>query len=242
MVENNVVTDVPIGSMIAQLAESRTTLVRFMLGYESAIDEVRTKLAILSREFEQAHQYNPIEHISSRLKTPQSLIAKARKRGCRPDVESIRAEILDIAGVRVVCTYVSDVYRLQELVCSQSDVRLLDLKDYIANPKPSGYRSLHAIISIPVYLSTETVHVPVEIQFRTIAQEFWASLEHKIFYKYDKAVPDHLTTELRRAAGTAAELDATMERLAAEIDSQDPNGHHTVTQHDVQTFLDFLRG
>ena len=208
-------TDLP--GVISQIGEVRRHLQRFMSSYQFAIHEVETKVRILSEEFQLLHLYNPIEHVTTRLKSPESVMAKARKRGVGPDTEAIRREIRDIAGVRVVCSFASDVYRVQQLLCAQSDIELIQLKDYIAQPKPSSYRSLHAIVEIPVFLSDETVRVPVEMQFRTIAQDFWASLEHKIFYKYERAVPDQLSARLQEAAVTAARLDTEMEQLSNEI-------------------------
>lgn len=194
-----------------------TDFPRFLLGYRFAIQEVETKLSILQQDFRHIHRYNPIEHVTSRVKSPESIVAKARKLGVGPDTAEIGAHIRDIAGVRVVCSFLGDVSRVQELLCSQDDLELVELEDYVGSPKPSGYRSLHAIVLVPVFLSDGTVRVPVELQFRTIAQDFWASLEHKIFYKYAADVPAGLRAELVRAAGTAHDLDATMERLAVEI-------------------------
>jgi putative GTP pyrophosphokinase len=188
-----------------------------MMPYKFGIDEVNTKIQILREEFEQLHAYNPIEHVSSRLKTPESLVQKVVRKGCDPSFDAIREAITDIAGVRVTCSFISDVYRTFELLGAQSDLRVLEVRDYIAHPKPNGYKSLHAIVEIPVFLSTGPTPVIVEVQFRTIAMDFWAALEHKIYYKYDRAVPSELLADLTRAAETAAELDAKMERLHSEI-------------------------
>ncbi|HEU0257514.1 MAG TPA: GTP pyrophosphokinase family protein, partial [Microbacteriaceae bacterium] len=154
-----------------------------MMPYKFGIDEVNTKIQILREEFNQLHSYNPIEHVSSRLKTPESLVEKVTRRGIEPSFEAMRETITDIAGVRVTCSFVSDVYRVFDLITGQNDLRLLVAKDYIATPKPNGYKSLHAIVEVPVFLSTGSVDVPVEVQFRTIAMDFWAALEHKIHYK-----------------------------------------------------------
>ena len=203
--------------LLGEFRELRDEFTRFMLCYQFGIDEVTTKIKILQQEFTHIHSYNPIEHVSSRLKTPEGVLAKAQRRGVSPDLESVRAEITDIAGVRVTCAFVSDVYRVFDLLTGQEDVRLMITKDYIAGPKPNGYRSLHAIVEVPVFLSDQTVLVPVEVQFRTIAMDFWASLEHKIYYKYDRQVPGELLEGLHEAATTAARLDADMERLHHEI-------------------------
>jgi putative GTP pyrophosphokinase len=190
---------------------------QFMLGYEFGLREIETKVSILRDEFAHLHDYNPIEHISSRVKSVDSVIAKVARRGLEPRLEVIREHIHDIAGIRVTCSFVQDAYRLLGLLTEQADVSVRVIKDYIAQPKPNGYKSLHAIVEVPVFLSTGQVQVPVEVQFRTIAMDFWASLEHKIHYKYDGQVPHELIDELKDAADTAATLDARMERLHREL-------------------------
>ncbi|NNG17985.1 GTP pyrophosphokinase family protein [Naumannella sp. ID2617S] len=203
--------------LLERLLTERERLGRFLLGYQSGIEEVSTKLRILEQEFQHVHEYNPIEHVASRLKKPESVLAKARRLSCPPHLEALREQITDIAGVRVVCSFVRDVYEVAEMLCNQPDVTVLRRKDYIAHPKPNGYRSLHVIVQIPVFFSAEVVHVPVEVQFRTIAMDFWASLEHKIYYKYEREVPGELLAGLHDAAETAARLDADMERLHLEV-------------------------
>lgn len=200
-----------------QIRVARHEIQGFLLQYEFGLREIETKLSILSDEFQALHDYNPIEHVDSRVKTPESLMEKVGRKGVAGDLDSVRNSITDIAGVRVTCAFVTDVYRLFDLLTRQDDVRVRQVKDYIAAPKPNGYQSLHVIVEIPVFLSSGTVSVPVEVQFRTIAMDFWASLEHKIYYKYAAEVPPELLDELREAAHTAAELDARMERLHTEI-------------------------
>lgn len=195
----------------------RDNLARFMAQYQFGIDEVMTKLRILSEECRLDGPDGPIEHISSRVKSPQSIVEKVLRRGIEPSFEAIATEITDVAGIRVVCSFVQDVYRVSELLAQQSDVRVLRVKDYIAEPKPNGYRSLHFILEIPVFLAQGAVPVTVEVQFRTIAMDFWASLEHKIHYKYRGEVPAELVASLKQAADTAAELDQRMESLHAEV-------------------------
>ena len=190
---------------------------QFMLGYEFGLREVETKLSILRDEFAHLHDYNPIEHVSSRVKSMDSVMAKVARRGLEPRLDVVREHIHDIAGVRVTCSFVRDAYRLFDLLTEQADVSVRLVKDYIAEPKRNGYKSLHAIIEIPVFLSTGEVQVPVEVQFRTIAMDFWASLEHKIHYKYDGQVPRELIAELKEAADAADALDAKMERLHREL-------------------------
>ncbi|MEV4736527.1 MULTISPECIES: GTP pyrophosphokinase [unclassified Microbacterium] len=202
---------------IQQTRELRDEFQRFLREYEFGMREVETKIGILRDEFTHHHAYNPIEHVKSRLKTPDSIVEKIARKGIEePDFDRIRTEITDIAGVRVTCSFVADVYRLFDLFTAQDDVTVRTVKDYIATPKENGYKSLHAIIEVPVFLSTGALSVPVEVQFRTIAMDFWASLEHKIYYKFSNQVPSHLVESLTDAAEAAAELDARMERLHRE--------------------------
>ena len=209
--------DTSITVSAAELREMRDEFERFLMEYRFGMQEVETKLGILRDEFQLVHDYNPIEHVSSRVKSPDSLVEKVQRKGIDPDFASIREQVTDIAGVRVTCSFVADAYRLFDLLTTQDDIRVLTVKDYIANPKPNGYKSLHAIVAVPVFLSTGRVDVPVEVQFRTIAMDFWASLEHKIYYKYDTNVPAELLDSLKDAAETASELDERMERLHREI-------------------------
>lgn len=200
-----------------QLSQIGGQLQRFLLEYEFGLREVETKIAILRDEFQHMHDYNPIEHVLSRVKTADSIRAKVERRGIERDLGSIREHITDIAGVRVTCSFVADAYRIFDLLTQQPDVTVRRVSDYIAEPKPNGYKSLHAIVEVPVFLSSGPVDVPVEIQLRSIAMDFWASLEHKIHYKYDGNVPDRLVGELTDAATTAAELDEKMQRLHEEL-------------------------
>ena len=214
----------PNSSMIAFARKMRVDFSRFMMEYQFAVDEVLTKVTILRTEFLHLHRYNPIEHVTSRVKTPESILDKASRRGIDPSFDVIREQITDIAGIRITCSFISDTYRVLEALTSQDDVRVIQVKDYIANPKPNGYKSLHAIIEIPVFLSTGAVPVIVELQIRTIAMDFWASLEHKIFYKYDGDVPARLSKELSDAANIAGQLDEQMEQLHTEVHGEDLNG------------------
>lgn len=192
-------------------------MTRFLMRYQFALDEVTTKISILRKEFEQAHDHSPIEHVRTRSKSVESLFAKVARLSCPPTLEDIEAQIRDIAGIRIVCPFISDVYWISDMLTAQPDVTVLEVEDYITKPKPNGYRSLHLIIQVPVFLSDRTEHVPVELQIRTIAMDFWASVEHSIYYKYDGTVPPTLLGELHHAAGTAAALDQTMGRLRNEV-------------------------
>ncbi|GAA3954027.1 GTP pyrophosphokinase family protein [Gordonia caeni] len=200
-----------------ELQEVWRELSMFRLRYKFAIDELTTKIDILREEFAETHDHSPIEHVRSRLKSPQSIVDKARKRGADGSLEQVAEAVQDIAGVRVVCPFVSDVYWIKKILTEQPDITVLEVEDYIAAPKPNGYRSLHLMVQIPVALSDRTEHIPVELQIRTIAMDFWASVEHQIYYKYDAAVPPSLLGELAEAADTAADLDSRMARLRGEI-------------------------
>jgi len=209
--------DEPVEVSPAELRSVRDELQRFLLPYRFGLAEVSTKIDILRDEFAYLHDYNPIEHVSSRVKTPDSLVEKVSRKGVDPDFDSIRANITDIAGIRITTSFTADAYRLFDLLTAQRDISVRRVKDYIAHPKPNGYKSLHAILEVPVFLSTGTLSVPVEVQFRTIAMDFWASLEHKIYYKFASQVPSDLLGELKDAADSAAQLDARMERLHQEL-------------------------
>jgi GTP pyrophosphokinase len=190
----------------------------FMLGYKFAIDEIVTKINILREDFNNANEYNPIEHINSRLKAPESVLEKVQRKNYAMNLASIRENVLDIAGVRVICSFISDIAKIRDMLIGQEDITLLDERDYIANRKPNGYQSLHLIVSIPVFRAGRTDRVPVEIQIRTIAMDFWASLEHKIYYKYRGEVPANLQAELTQAADAATQLDEKMEALHRLVD------------------------
>lgn len=202
---------------LSEVQAFREDFARFIMPYKFGIDEVSTKVSILREEFAELQDYNPIEHISSRLKSAESIEQKVIRKNCEPSFDAIREAITDIAGVRIVCSFVSDVYRVFELLTAQEDVRVLRVKDYIAHPKSNGYKSLHVIVEVPVFLSGGPVAVPVEVQLRTVAMDFWASLEHKIYYKYDGEVPEPLLRDLTAAAGTAAQLDITMEDIHRQV-------------------------
>ena len=185
--------------------------------YESALKEINTKLEILNNEFTMIHQYNPIEHITSRIKSPQSIAKKIRHNGLELTVENIIKYINDVAGIRVICSFTSDIYRIADLLKKQSDVKVLKVKDYLKNPKPNGYMSYHMIVSVPVFLSKQVVETKVEIQIRTIAMDFWASLEHKLYYKFEGKAPAGIQKELKECADLVAYLDQRMLSINNEI-------------------------
>jgi putative GTP pyrophosphokinase len=209
----------PFRELTAELAE-------FMMVYKFGLDEIRTKITILREELSLRGTSSPIEHVSPRLKTPASIAAKARRIGCPLIFEELRTRMRDIAGIRIVCGFISDVYTVAEMLTRQPDLRLLQIQDYAADPKSNGYRSLHLIVEIPVFLSDRVVGVPVEVQLRTVAMDFWASLEHKLHYKWDHGIPARFQDELAATAEDAMRLDERMEQLNREIGGGAPTGRH----------------
>ena len=188
-----------------------------MFLYNAALKEVETKLEILNDEFQHVHQYNPIEHIKTRIKTPESIVKKLKRYGYETSVENMVKYINDIAGVRLICSFTSDIYRLASMIGNQSDLKVLSIKDYIKNPKESGYKSFHMLVAVPVFLSDSVVQTKVEIQIRTIAMDFWASLEHKIYYKFEGHAPAYISEDLRACADMVSELDDRMLSLNEAI-------------------------
>jgi putative GTP pyrophosphokinase len=188
-----------------------------ILLYNSALKEIGTKLEILNDEFQQVHRYNPIEHIKSRMKTSESIVKKLKKKGYESTIENMVEHVNDIAGIRVICSFTSDIYRVAEMIGNQNDIKVLSIKDYIKNPKESGYKSYHMLVTVPIFLSDKMVNAKVEIQIRTVAMDFWASLEHKIHYKFEGNAPEHIKNELKECARMVSDLDARMLALNDEI-------------------------
>ncbi|WP_324188065.1 GTP pyrophosphokinase family protein [Nocardia higoensis] len=230
--------------MIGYMTRMRDEMTRFVMEYEFAVQELLTKVTILRQEFLNLHHYNPIEHVTSRVKSPPSIVRKALRKGVPPELAAIREHITDIGGVRVTCSFISDTYRVLEALTSQDDVRVIAVKDYIAHPKPNGYKSLHALLEIPVFLSSGRVDVTVELQVRTVAMDFWATTEHKIFYKFDGHVPQRLIDDLTTAARTAAELDRRMEQLHTEVhgvDARNPSAQADIDDDVLRYFWEHAR-
>lgn len=188
-----------------------------ILLYNSALKQIETKLEILNNEFQHVHRYNPIEHIKSRIKTSESIVKKLKRHGYESTIQNMVQYVNDIAGIRVICSFTSDIYRIAEMISNQSDIRVIAVKDYIINPKPSGYKSYHMLVTVPVYLSDRIVDTKVEIQIRTVAMDFWASLEHKIHYKFEGNAPDYIKSELIECAKMVSDLDARMLYLNEEV-------------------------
>jgi putative GTP pyrophosphokinase len=228
---------------IANLRKVRNDITRFMMTYKFALDELETKVEILIKEFQLLHDYNPIEHTKSRIKTPESILRKLKRKGVEVSLSSIKKHVKDIAGMRIICSFRSDIYRLSHMLQKQRDLTVLEVQDYIKNPKPNGYQSLHLLVEVPVYMSDREERVCAEIQIRTIAMDFWASLEHKIYYKYKKAVPPYLLQELKAAADSVTALDQKMEWLHNEISNtkdvseEEEEGLYKLTINDQQIYL-----
>lgn len=211
----------PVGVSRDGVFERLDRMKQFMAYYECAMMEVETKFEVLNKQFSVQHSYNPIEAIKTRLKTPESIYSKLERRGLAITQETLEQEIHDIAGVRVICPFIHDIYEISDCFLAQESIRVLERKDYIKTPKDNGYRSLHLIVETPIYLTEEKKMVKVEIQFRTIAMDFWASLEHRIRYKKEMA-PDilaEISDDLKVCAETSARLDIMMEKVKNKINT-----------------------
>ncbi len=204
----------------AELLESAKPFMELMMQNECAVREVETKLNVLNDEFSTLYDYNPIETIKTRVKDPISIVDKMHRKGIEPTIENIENTLSDIAGVRVICSFPEDIYAIADILTMQDDVKLIKRKDYIASPKPNGYRSLHLIISIPIFLSTGKKDMRVEVQFRTIAMDFWASLEHKLKYKHNIKNPEEIAADLKQCADAIAVLDDKMQAIHNRIDRE----------------------
>ncbi len=185
--------------------------------YRSALKEVSTKVEILNDEFQQVHQYNPIEYIKSRIKSPESIVKKLKRHGYESTIDNMINRINDVAGIRIVCSFTSDIYRLAEMIGKQNDLKVISVKDYIRHPKESGYKSYHMLVTVPIFLSDHIIHTKVEIQIRTMAMDFWASLEHKIYYKFEGNAPGYISRDLRECSNIVSMLDAKMLQLNEAI-------------------------
>ena len=192
---------------------------KLMTLYRCAIMEVETKLNVLNQEFSLQYDRNPFESIETRLKDPASIVEKLTNRGIEINMENIERELYDIAGIRVVCSFKEDIYKLADLLVRQDDVLLLMRKDYIKKPKDNGYRSLHMIIDIPIFLSGGKRHMRVEVQFRTIAMDFWASVEHKLKYKKEISNSEEVVERLKKCADVLSSMDDEMEDIRSRIDA-----------------------
>ena len=185
--------------------------------YEAGIREINARLTTLDQEFSYRHRHNPIHHIESRIKSLPSIVKKLRSANQPVSITAAKKYLHDIAGVRVVCRYVDDIYRIAELLLSQDDISLILEKNYIQNPKPNGYRSLHIVVDVPVFMSQGKLYIPVEIQIRTVAMDFWATLEHGIRYKATEEVSQSIVDRLRECADVITETDYKMQEIFKEL-------------------------
>jgi len=200
-----------------EIKEKSQPYIKLMSYYKCAMMEIETKFNVLNEEFSLQHDRNPISSVKCRLKSPGSIVNKIKKNGLPYNLEVVEEHIRDVAGVRVCCAFIEDVYMLADALLNQDDVVLLEKKDYIANPKPNGYRSLHLIVEIPIFLANEKRKMKVEIQLRTIAMDFWASLEHQLRYKKDFEFTQSMADELLSCAELSAALDRKMDALRDQV-------------------------
>lgn len=203
-----------------QMMEKMKPFRQLMMQYECALQEVGTKLNVLNAEFSLEYDRNPFESIKTRIKQPVSIYEKLKRMGEDVTVENIEGCLSDVAGIRVICSFPEDIYTIAEMLEKQDDIKVLKRKDYIKNPKPNGYRSLHLIIEIPIFLSEEKKYMKVEVQFRTIAMDFWASVEHKLKYKKDIKDPQRIAEQLKHCADTIADVDFRMQAIRHDIDAE----------------------
>lgn len=209
--------------------------VELMMYNRCAIREIETKLRVLDEEFSVRADRNPIQSIRARIKKPISIIEKLERRGFEVTIENMQEQLTDIAGVRVICSFVEDIYKLAELLISQDDIKVVQIKDYIKEPKINGYRSLHLILEIPIFLSTEKKHMKVEVQFRTIAMDFWASLEHQLKYKKKIENPEKIAMELRACADIISEVDMRMQDIRYMIDEVQLKHEESEEENQLET-------
>ena len=189
-----------------------------LLVYRSGIKEVKPKLDILDDELKIKRKRNPIEYMKSRVKTPSSIMDKLKRKGFEMSIESAKKNLNDIAGIRVICSFVGDIYDIANMLIRQDDITLIEEKDYINSPKPNGYRSLHLVIEVPIFFSDHVEPVRVEVQIRTIAMDFWASLEHKLYYKTSGDGPLHITQDLKECAELIASTDMRMQDIQRKVE------------------------
>ncbi len=209
--------DAKLPEDLTRLFHNYQDLLEMQQLYNAAIKEIQTKLEILNDEFKVRYMRNPIHHIESRLKTPQSILKKLNRRHYEVSLASAKKNLNDIAGIRVVCCYIDDVYRVADMLLRQSDLKLVKLKDYIKEPNFNGYRSLHLDVEVPIYLAERTENVTIEVQLRTVAMDFWASLEHDLRYKSEKDIPHDIIEEMLQCANEIAVIDEKMQEIYHRI-------------------------
>ncbi|WP_302627153.1 GTP pyrophosphokinase family protein [uncultured Eubacterium sp.] len=219
---NYLMREVTKSPVIEKFKEGQLPYMKLMSYYKCAIMEVETKFKVLDEQFSLRYDANPIETIKTRLKSPESIMRKMKKKGLPFTTDAIEENITDIAGIRVICSFKKDIYKLAKCLLQQDDIILVEKKDYIENPKESGYRSLHLIVEVPIFLEDEKRPMKVEVQLRTIAMDFWASLEHKLRYKKDIApeLLEQLAIDLTECAEISASLDDKMENIKNRLEKR----------------------
>lgn len=219
---NYLMREVTKSPVIEKFKEGQLSYMKLMSYYKCAIMEVETKFKVLDEQFSLRYDANPIETIKTRLKSPESIMRKMKKKGLPFTTDAIEENITDIAGIRVICSFKKDIYKLAKCLLQQDDIILVEKKDYIENPKESGYRSLHLIVEVPIFLEDEKRPMKVEVQLRTIAMDFWASLEHKLRYKKDIApeLLEQLAIDLTECAEISASLDDKMENIKNRLEKR----------------------
>ena len=218
-IKNNLMKTLATDELLDMIRENSIPYQRLLSYYRCAMMEIETKFRVLDDQFSLKYDRNPIESIKTRLKTPESLIKKLRKRDLPVTIKSVEENICDVAGIRVICSFPEDIYTLADCLLKQDDITLIEIKDYIKNPKPSGYRSLHLIVEVPIFLENEKKLVKAEVQLRTIAMDFWASLDHKLRYKKNisPAEAAEISASLKECAEKIADLDCQMEKIKNRI-------------------------
>ena len=184
-----------------------------MFIYQSALIQMNSRVEVLNRELNHVYSYNPIEYVKTRLKTPESIMKKLKKNGHQVSIDDMVEYVNDIAGLRITCSFFTEIYFVADMIARQDNLSVLSIKDYISRPKESGYKSYHMLLSIPVALADAVIPTKVEVQIRTTAMDFWASLEHKIYYKYEGNAPGYFARELQECASIISKLDAKMMSL-----------------------------
>lgn len=216
--EQLIMPDILTREQFMKFVEKSSKFEELMMMYRCAIREVQTKLEILNDEFKTKRQRNPIDTIRSRIKAPMSIYEKLRRRGYPVSIQSIADNLNDVAGIRVVCPFISDIYDVAKMLISQDDIEVMEVKDYIKNPKPNGYRSLHYVIIIPIFLSSGKEYMKVEVQIRTIAMNFWASLEHQMHYKqFENDEMPEIVNQLTECAESIYHTDVRMQEIREDI-------------------------
>ncbi len=222
-IQRRIIENTPVAKVPTELFDQAEKMQELMLYNRCAIKEIQTKLEILNDELAFKSNRNPIETICSRLKSPKSILEKLDRKGYPLTVDSVWQNLSDVAGVRVVCSFIEDIYDVADMLVKQDDIKLIEMKDYIKNPKENGYRSLHLIVEVPVFLSDKVLPMRVEVQIRTIAMDFWASLEHQV--KYKKGVPnaENISLELKSCAETINKTDVQMQDIYHKIQDMKKN-------------------